>query len=127
MFTGVPSAATVVIVVCIAALVVVVVLGIYRIHVTHQQDMRLAETTKVADVNWDDSALTITVNPMEDLEEPQCAEEEASEEEEDDDEEDDEITSAESDDSEEEVDVQLKRMQQSSKTGQSWDKTTRCF
>ncbi|XP_070399866.1 calsyntenin-2 isoform X1 [Nothobranchius furzeri] len=125
--SGVPSAATVVIVVCIAALVVVVVLGIYRIHVTHQQDMRLAETTKVADVNWDDSALTITVNPMEDLEEPQCAEEEASEEEEDDDEEDDEITSAESDDSEEEVDVQLKRMQQSSKTGQSWDKTTRCF
>uniref|UniRef100_A0A1A8PV12 Calsyntenin-2 n=1 Tax=Nothobranchius rachovii TaxID=451742 RepID=A0A1A8PV12_9TELE len=129
--SGVPSAATVVIVVCIATLVVAVVLGIYHIHVTHQQDMRLAETTKVADVNWDDSALTIIVNPMEDLEEPQCAEEEASEEaseeEEDDDEEDEEITSAESDDSEEEVDVQLKRIQQSSKTGQSWDKTTRCF
>uniref|UniRef100_A0A1A7XKA9 Calsyntenin 2 n=1 Tax=Iconisemion striatum TaxID=60296 RepID=A0A1A7XKA9_9TELE len=125
--SGVPSAATVVIVMCIAALVVAVVLGIYRIHVTHQQDVRLAETTKVADVNWDDSALTITVNPMENLEEPQCAEEEASEEEEDDDEEDEEITSAESDDSEEEVDVQLPRMQHSSKKGQSWDKTTRCY
>lgn len=63
--TGVPSAATVVIVMCIAALVVVVVLGIYRIHLTHQQEVKLAETAKEGDVAWDDSALTITVNPME--------------------------------------------------------------
>lgn len=62
---GVPSAATVVIVTCIAALVVVVVLGIYRIHLTHQQEVKLAETAKEADVTWGDSALTITVNPME--------------------------------------------------------------
>lgn len=54
-----------VIVICIAALVVVVVLGIYRIHVTHQQEVKLEETAKEADVTWDDSALTITVNPME--------------------------------------------------------------
>ncbi|KAG7237174.1 hypothetical protein INR49_032670, partial [Caranx melampygus] len=114
--SGVPSAATVVIVMCIAALVVVVVLGIYRIHLTHQQEVKLAETAKEADATWNDSALTITVNPMENLEEPQAAEEEVSEEEEeeeeeeeDDDEDDDEdeeeeddITSAESDDSEEE-------------------------
>lgn len=65
LFSGVPSAATVVIVMCIAALVVVVVLGIYRIHLTHQQEVKLAETAKEADVTWDDSALTITVNPME--------------------------------------------------------------
>lgn len=51
-----------VIVMCIAALVVVVVLGIYRIHLTHQQEVKSA---KDADTTWDDSALTITVNPME--------------------------------------------------------------
>lgn len=60
-----PSAATVVIVMCIAALVVVVVLGIYRIHLTHQQEVKLEESAKDGDVAWDDSALTITVNPME--------------------------------------------------------------
>lgn len=60
-----PSAATVVIVMCIAALVVVVVLGIYRIHLTHQQEIKLEETAKEAGTSWDDSALTITVNPME--------------------------------------------------------------
>lgn len=65
LFSGVPSAATVVIVMCIAALVAVVVLGIYRIHLTHQQEVRLAETGKEADGTWDNSALTITVNPME--------------------------------------------------------------
>ncbi|KAK5868259.1 hypothetical protein PBY51_009290 [Eleginops maclovinus] len=128
--SAMPSAATVVIVMCIAALVVAVVFGIYRIHLTHQQEVKLAETAKEADGSWDDSALTITVNPMENLKEPQAAEEEASEEEEDEEEEDDDeeeeddITSAESDDSEEEVDVQLPRVQRSSKTGRNWDKTT---
>lgn len=62
---GAPSAATVVIVMCIAVLVVVVVLGIYRIHLTHQQEVKLADATKEGDVTWGDSALTITVNPME--------------------------------------------------------------
>lgn len=62
---AVPSAATLVIVMCIAALVVVVVLGIYRIHLTHQQEIKLEETAKEEDTSWDNSALKITVNPME--------------------------------------------------------------
>ncbi|XP_056905412.1 calsyntenin-2-like [Takifugu flavidus] len=123
--SAVPSAATVVIVMCIAALVVVVVLGIYRIHLTHQQEIRLEETAKEAGTSWDDSALTITVNPMENLQEPRAEEEAGSEEEdedEEDEEEDDEITSAESDDSEEEVDIQLPKVERQSRKGQNWDK-----
>uniref|UniRef100_A0A669BIT3 Calsyntenin-2 n=1 Tax=Oreochromis niloticus TaxID=8128 RepID=A0A669BIT3_ORENI len=57
---------TVVIVVCIAALVVIVVIGVYRIHATHQEGSREDEDeVKDAEEEWDNSALTITVNPME--------------------------------------------------------------
>ncbi|XP_077422320.1 calsyntenin-2-like [Vanacampus margaritifer] len=122
--SGMPSAATVVIVMCIAALVVVVVLGIYRIHLSHQQEVKMSETSKEEDGTWDNSGLSITVNPMENLQDPQAAEEEVSEEEdeeEDDEEEEDDITSAESDDSEDEVDIQLPTMQGTKRL--NWDKT----
>ena len=52
--------------VCIAALVVIVVIGVYRIHATHQEGSREDEDeVKDPEVNWDKSALNITVNPME--------------------------------------------------------------
>uniref|UniRef100_A0A7N8Y803 Calsyntenin-2 n=1 Tax=Mastacembelus armatus TaxID=205130 RepID=A0A7N8Y803_9TELE len=61
-----PPAATVVIVVCIAALVVIVVIGVYRIHATHQEGTREdEEEVREPEVDWENSALTITVNPME--------------------------------------------------------------
>lgn len=61
-----PPAATVVIVVCIAALVVIVVIGVYRIHATHQEGSREDEDeVKDPEEEWNNSALTITVNPME--------------------------------------------------------------
>lgn len=63
---GAAPAATVVIVVCIAALVVIVVIGIYRIHATHQEGSRDDEDeVKEPEMDWESSALKITVNPME--------------------------------------------------------------
>ncbi|XP_061774858.1 calsyntenin-2-like [Nerophis ophidion] len=111
--SGVPSTAAVVTVICIAALVVVLVLGVYHIHLTHQQQVKMSEAAKEEDGAWDKSGLSITINPMENLQDPQAADEEASEDEEEDDEEeeDDDVTSAESDNSEEELDVQLPSMQ----------------
>lgn len=42
------------------------VIGVYRIHATHQEETRDEEDeTKEPEEDWDSSALSITVNPME--------------------------------------------------------------
>uniref|UniRef100_A0A3Q4I5D3 Calsyntenin-2 n=1 Tax=Neolamprologus brichardi TaxID=32507 RepID=A0A3Q4I5D3_NEOBR len=100
-----PPAATVVIVVCIAALVVIVVIGVYRIHTTHQEGSREEEDeVKDAEEEWDNSALTITVNPMEGLGDEVRQEEHEEEEEEEEEELVGGVTSAESENSDEEED-----------------------
>ncbi|XP_041712905.1 calsyntenin-1 isoform X2 [Coregonus clupeaformis] len=118
----VPSAATIVIVVCVSFLVFMVVLGVFRIQSAHNRTMRDTEGGKENEMDWDDSALTITVNPMETYEDQHSSEEEESENGKEDD---DPITSAESESSEDEEAEEPEDQQGASRQQQlEWDNST---
>uniref|UniRef100_A0A8D2JB31 Calsyntenin-1 n=2 Tax=Varanus komodoensis TaxID=61221 RepID=A0A8D2JB31_VARKO len=125
-FSVVPSTATVVIVVCVSFLVFMIILGVFRIRAAHQRTMRDQDSGKENEMDWDDSALTITVNPMETYEDQHSSEEEEEEEEESEDgEEEDDITSAESESSEEEEGEQEEDQQNANRQQQlEWDDST---
>nr|XP_008111837.1 PREDICTED: LOW QUALITY PROTEIN: calsyntenin-1 [Anolis carolinensis] len=125
-FSVVPSTATVVIVVCVSFLVFMIILGVFRIRAAHQRTMRDQDSGKENEMDWDDSALTITVNPMETYEDQHSSEEEEEEEEESEDgEEEDDITSAESESSEEEEGEQEEDQQNVNRQQQlEWDDST---
>ena len=55
---------TVIIVVCVGFLIFMIVLGVIRIRAAHNSSQEVAVDEK-QEMEWDHSALTITVNPME--------------------------------------------------------------
>ncbi|KAI4454344.1 calsyntenin [Holotrichia oblita] len=63
---GGSHAVTIIVVVCVGFLLFMIVLGVIRIRAAHQRTN--AEEAQDSEMTWDDSALTITVNPMENAE-----------------------------------------------------------
>ncbi|XP_066260044.1 calsyntenin-1 isoform X1 [Euwallacea similis] len=66
MASGGSHAVTIIVVVCVGFLLFMIVLGIVRIRAAHQKAS--SEEAQDGEMTWDDSALTITVNPMENAE-----------------------------------------------------------
>lgn len=64
--TGGGHAVTIIIVVCVGFLVLMITLGIVRIKAAHQKASQ--DEVQDTEMAWDDSALNITINPMEQLE-----------------------------------------------------------
>ena len=62
IFAGVGVA--VIIVVCVGFLVFMIVLGVIRIRSAHNRTQEVRDVEEKQEMEWDNSALTITVNPM---------------------------------------------------------------
>lgn len=124
----VPSIATVVIIISVCMLVFVVAMGVYRVRIAHQHFIQETEAAKEAEMDWDDSALTITVNPMEKHEGSGRGEDETEGEEEEEAEEGMSSSSSGSDDSEEEEEEGMGRVghgQSGTRQAQlEWDDST---
>lgn len=61
--SGGSHAVTIIVVVCIGFLLFMIILGVIRIRAAHHRPN--SEEAQDTEMTWDDSALTITVNPME--------------------------------------------------------------